>query len=337
MEAARAKLEAAFSSFGQFERYASHAARVRVIAGDLALPRLGLSHDEWDQLGISVDGILHAAAATNFLDDYEVLRPANVLGTHTLLHLAQYGGQVRPFHYVSSAHVLYDPTDASRCHHERDPAEANQALRTGYQRSKWIAERLVVGARQKGIPIAIYRPAWIEGHSRTGVFNRRDFVCNMLRACAAVEAAPVLDLMLNFTPVDYTANAIALLARENCLAAPHTWHIVDPHPTLSWNDHIDALERAGFRIDRLSCDDWRQRAAGPEGKASGLGPWLAVLDEFANAARAGASLGLPWLEATETQAALAGTTAEWSPLRQEMLDRYVHAFVRDGFIPGVSR
>jgi hypothetical protein len=139
---------------------------------------------------------------------------------------------------------------------------------------------------------------------------------------------------VNFTPVDYTADAIVALANRGCRSAPHAWHIVDPHPAMSWNDHIDALERAGYRIDRLTYADWRERTAGPEGQAAGLGPWLDVLDDFAHAARTGASLGLPWLEASETQAALTDAQVAWSPPGRDMLDLYVNAFIQDRFLPG---
>jgi thioester reductase-like protein len=334
---ANRKLEAALQRALQMDHYHPHASRVQVVAADLTQPNLGLDANGWATLADSVDGIIHAAAATNFLDGYDTLRPANVIGTLTLLRLAQSGGRVRPFHYVSSGHVLYDPFAPEQRWDEHSPAEANRTLRTGYQQSKWVAEQLAAHARHKGIPVALYRPAWIEGHSRTGVFNQRDFLCNFLRACAVLQAAPLLDLAVNFTPVDYTADAIASLARRGCRAAPHAWHVVDPSPATNWTDHVAALRRAGYRIEDLPCEQWLERAAGSAGRAAGFAPWLDVLGHFAGAAQSNGSLGLPWLDASVTQAALQEVGLTWRSPGHDFLDHYVHAFIDQGFLPRGSR
>ena len=66
----------------------------------------------------------------------------------------------------------------------------------------------------EGLPVAIYRPAMIADHSTRGAGNPDDFVNRYLVGCADLGRD---DAILDMTPVDFVAAAIAALIAS----APH--------------------------------------------------------------------------------------------------------------------
>ena len=50
------------------------------------------------------------------------------------------------------------------------------AREDGYGQSKWVAEKLVWEAAGRGLPVRVYRPGNISGHSASGASNPRDFL-----------------------------------------------------------------------------------------------------------------------------------------------------------------
>ena len=88
--AARERLTTFLKAAGLYDLRTAEAfdARVRVICGDLAGPRLGLSDPAWSQLTETIDTIVHNAAWVDYVLDYHALRPSNVEATRELIRLA---------------------------------------------------------------------------------------------------------------------------------------------------------------------------------------------------------------------------------------------------------
>jgi nonribosomal peptide synthetase DhbF len=199
-----------------FDRYgiAPLRDRVRIIPGDLAQPRLGLSDVALADLARGVEAIYHAGAAVNSLYSYDILKGVNVDGTSAIVRLAC-TGRPKPLHFVSTVSVFPvnrrgwpEPLDD-----EALPA-AWPRLQTGYAQSKWVAEGIVSIAEERGLPVTIYRPSLISGSSVTGIVNPADFLSLLLRACVAIEQIPDLDLELNLIPVDFVSKALVAISRS---------------------------------------------------------------------------------------------------------------------------
>jgi len=58
---------------------------------------------------------------------------------------------------------------------ESDPVDHSEGIYLGYSQSKWVSERLVAIARDRGLPVCIYRPPLVSGHSQTGLWNTEGF------------------------------------------------------------------------------------------------------------------------------------------------------------------
>ena len=146
---------------------------VHTCVGDLGAEQFGLDDRLWDELVQSIDIIIHNGALVHWVYPYPKLRAANVLGTKTALKLAT-KHHLKPLHFVSSTSVLDTDHYVRKLEvgdHvlESDDLEGSRTgLRSGYGQTKWVAEKLIMRARSRGVPATIIRPGYIVGDSTTG-------------------------------------------------------------------------------------------------------------------------------------------------------------------------
>ncbi len=286
--------------------------RVRVVVADLAAPELGLTATARAGLAASVDAIVHAGATVSWLASYPALRAPNVLGTVALLALAARRGL--PFHHVSTISTV--PVDG-----DEDSALTLAAahLGTPYALSKWVAEQHVRRAGAAGLPVAIYRPAMIAGHTRRGVGNPDDFLSRYL--AGMLELGRYLDrddAIVDMTPVDFVAEAIAALL----IARPRgggPYHLANADQSLSHAGLGRALVAAGAPLVPSSYPDFR--AALTRAPGSRLAPLASFFP-----ARFGLAMG-PW-PCARTVAVLAGLGVQRPRIDDALIAIYRAALAR---------
>jgi amino acid adenylation domain-containing protein/thioester reductase-like protein len=188
--------------------------RIDVIEGDLSARRFGLGEAGFARLALGVDAIYHVGADVNIAAEYERLRPSNVDGTIEGLRLACEAGGI-PFFFVSTISTLAGgPTDPDPLPEDwiSDP---RSLVANGYVYSKWVAERLVGIAAERGLPTMTFRPSRIAGSTLTGATAPRDAFWHYVRACFELGAEPAdAEISVNLVPVDYVANAIVALSQR---------------------------------------------------------------------------------------------------------------------------
>ena len=91
---------------------------------------------------------------------------------------------------------------------EQDKLTPGEVLKGAYPQSKWVAEKLIEIGRERKIPISIYRPGRISGHSQTGACNSSDSLYQLLTGCVQLGYAPDRDKLMNVAPVDYVTRAM---------------------------------------------------------------------------------------------------------------------------------
>jgi long-chain acyl-CoA synthetase len=202
--------------------------RVRVVAGDISEPRLGLDDREYAGLLERVTHIIHAAADLNLGGPIDDLRRTNVGGTRHILELARaasHGHEFARFAYVSTAYV------AGRRHGviPEDALTDAHGFHGTYERSKYEAELLVRQAREE-LPVSIFRPGMVIGDSRTGDVNTFSVIYFPFRLYFSrrpflIPARP--SLKFNVVPVDYVADAVVTLTFD-AEAAGRTFHLTAP-------------------------------------------------------------------------------------------------------------
>jgi thioester reductase-like protein len=227
--------------------------RIEPIAGDLALPRFGLSEGVFANLAAGISGILHNGAQLSQLAPYSQLAAANVGGTLTVLELAALRRPL-PVELISSVAVYEAQAYRDRELLETDDLAEWRGIQIGYSQTKWVSERLVLAAGRAGLPVRTYRPPLIAGHSRSGLWHQDDLLHRLLRGCLELGLAPDIAWELDLVPVDYVADAVTAMAWQPP-AAGRCMHLHHPEPLLL-TDVLGGLIDRGAPLELVPMARW---------------------------------------------------------------------------------
>lgn len=253
--------------------------RIVPVPGNLSKPQLGLSTDQFQYLADTVDIIYHNGAMVNFMHPYTVMKATNVTATETIIRLAS-RSKVKPIHFLSTLGVFSPIAYEDNQLIVEDDEPSNPSGLYGYTQSKWVAEKLLTIAQQRGIPSTIYRPAWIEGHSKTGVCNSNDFLRGLIKGCIQLGLAPDWPMGIDVVPVDYIGKAIVHFSCHQT-ANGQTYNFVNAQ-AIDWNQLVDWIDTYGYPLKRIPYRDWLDliKADVKPGSDNALAPFLAFLTEL---------------------------------------------------------
>jgi amino acid adenylation domain-containing protein/thioester reductase-like protein len=318
------------------ERYAlieaTQSPRVIIIPGDLAEPLFGMTEMEFRYLASQIDLIYHNGAYVNLVYPYAAMREINVLGTQEILRLASQV-KVKPVHFVSTLDVFQS------AHHsqlaelaENDDFPATELPGSGYAQTKWVAEKLVKAAHDRGIPTCIHRPGMIIGHSQTGYSNTEDTISRLVKGLIQLRIAPVIDLPMHLTPVDYVSQAIVQLASQ-----PQDWgkafHYSNPH-SLSLAELVDYMRSLNYEMPDLDYDRWLQALIDLDAtQDNALKPLIPLLSTSSVAyTKYLEVLNLGNVSRQNVDTGLAKTTISCPALDLDLLGIYFAYFSQSGFL-----
>jgi amino acid adenylation domain-containing protein/thioester reductase-like protein len=303
--------------------------RIIPVTGNLAEPRFGWTDEGFLELAEHVDAIYHNAAWVNFAFPYHLLKPTNVLGTKEILRFAC-SCKLKPVHHMST-YSIFSTANCSQLEKidESTPLDSAPVSLEGYSQTKWVAERLVMEAQARGIPATIYRLGHVTGHSKTGICHTTDLLWNQVKGCIQLRVAPVLDIPVDLTPVDFLSAAIVELSqRQRHLG--RVFHLMS-EDRITWSELFDHARAFGYPLAPRAPEDWRRelldRARNDPQNA--LYPFLSL---FTN--------GNLWWDGVETRFSAERTCAELAgiachPADADLLDRYFSHFVDCGFLEGL--
>ena len=253
-EAARERLRSQLQSYGLWQE-SVWPERIIPVVGDLAAPRLGLSAAGFADLAERIDGIYHNAAWVNALYPYERLRVANVLGTQEVIRLAALG-HTKPLHYISTLAIFLSDSHTDQLVDETRQPRFDPTLKGGYKQSKWVAEALVREAGARGLPVAIYRPGRVLGHSQSGVNgNLHDLLCKVWKGCVQLGLFPSVATQVDLTPVDYVSRGIVQLSRRPVDTPGRVFHFCHSQP-MEWVTLMEAIGALGYGLTAVPYTEW---------------------------------------------------------------------------------
>ncbi len=229
--------------------------RLLPVLGDLSSTKLGVSDEQFSLLAESVDVIFHNGGQVNFLAPYDTLEAANVNGTREVLALAT-SVRVKPVHLVSTLGVYLTESNLDKTVRESDAPPLAEEQYGGYNQSKWVSEQLALLARERGLPVAIYRPARITGDSRSGISNLGDYFNAWIKGCLQLGLVPHLpEESFDMAPVDYVSRAIVKLALgagdEN-----GNFHFYNSR-RLPITEAAKVMREAGLEFTEIDYQQWR--------------------------------------------------------------------------------
>ncbi|MBC7878685.1 MAG: amino acid adenylation domain-containing protein [Anaerolineales bacterium] len=305
----------------------SFVGRIKPVLGDLGEPQLGLTDEVFEQLAHEIDVIYHNGAMVNFVYPYHAHKASNVLGTQEILRLASHI-KLKPVHFVSTLSILYSSgVNDGRIFQENVDLDDIGAPFGGYAQSKWVAEKLVEQAGERGIPYAIYRPGLVSGHSVSGAWNTDNLISSMTRACILLGSVPNLDVMVNIVPVDFVSAAIIHLSKDpgNLSKVYH----LDNHEPLHFSKLADWMADQGFSARKVSFDEWRTELFKHVNHMSSGGwePYLPLLEEVEEK-----QVFMPEFDLTNTLTGLNGTGIVCHPVNSQLFSTYMKYFTPQDFL-----
>ncbi|MFG2466150.1 amino acid adenylation domain-containing protein [Streptomyces canus] len=311
--------------------------RIRVVPGDLAEPRLGLTEDDFDQLARIVDLIHHPGGLVNFIYPYAHMRAANVEGTREIIRMAARYRNA-PVHYTSTMAVVSGfGTAGVRQVSESTPAAHADRLSVGYVESKWVAEALLLSAARQGLPVAIYRAADISGDRQTGAWNTSTEMCAMKKFIVDTGMSPVAELPLDYTPVDCFAAAVAHIAGTR-LPQGEVYHLTNPGKA-NVSVLAERLRAHGHKVREVPWDQWVERIAeiAVEEPGHPMTPFAPLfIDRCSTGEMSVAEMYLettfPVFSRDNVELALDGSGIGIPPVDTEMLDRYIRYLTSIDFL-----
>ncbi|MFB9326744.1 amino acid adenylation domain-containing protein [Paenibacillus aurantiacus] len=309
--------------------------RVHVIESDLEQPELGLSPVEMRLLPRQIDAIIHAAADVRHFGDARKFERTNVASTVELLKLLDASHRIH-FHYVSTISVPESLAQSGQWEQVVASNELAKELRVDnvYSSSKLEAEKLVMAAGERGLPITIHRPGNLTCHSGTGRFQRNiesNAFYQLIKAMLLLGKAPTADWHVDFTPIDYASAAITRLA-----LMPETegqvFHIVNPQQIL-YTDLVQMIRDCGYTVELMSMQaytEWLLDASIPK-DPEGLRIAMSQLGGD------GAQDSPLVYDCANAAAFLKETTVACPPVDQAFVKRMIDYAVSIGYFPPVPK
>ncbi len=298
--------------------------RLHVVEGDVTLPRMGLQDAVYEALARQVDAIFHGAAHVNFIYPYEALRATNVLGIHEIIQFA-FHTRIKPVHHLSTAAIW--PMGAQYTFRERDSIDHNKLLNLGYDEAKWVGEKCLLHAAERGLPVARYRPGEVGGDSVTGRCVTDHFLVASVKGFLQFGAFPQLDIEVDVAPVDYVARAMVYLAFHR-QSLGRAFHLTNPSRR-SMKEALAFLRSLGYQFEELPFEDLRDRLVSSPGfAANALFPYQAALEDMTNI-----SMQLPTYDTREALRELEGSGIVCAPADEKLFETYLNYLRGCGFMP----
>lgn len=306
------------------------AERIVGVPGDTARPYLGMSKPDYHRLARQVELIVHNAAISSWIVPYDKIKPTNVFGALEVLRLAG-RQQIKAVHFVSTVGV-YPGHQGQRHWPEERLTDAEEVV-GGYRQSKWVADNLMLTARERGIPASVYRLGAITGSQVSGACSPDTFINHLLKGCIQLGAYLDYDLLLDLVPVDYCAAAIAHIALSG-KPQPAVFNVPSSSPS-SMNDIFELVVRLGYPLRRLPYTHWYRELtqAVERGEENELSVYLPLFGRHEPAAEVGYQGSRPVFGTDNLQNALAGSGIECHPVDEGLFARYLNYFVSTGYLP----
>lgn len=298
--------------------------RMHVVEGDVTLSRLGMTDAAYEILARSVDAIVHGAAHVNFIYPYEALRATNVMGIHEIVRFA-FHARIKPVHHLSTAAIW--PMGAQFTFYEKDPIEHGELLNLGYDEAKWVGERCLLHAADRGLPVARYRPGEVGGDSVTGRCVTDHFLVATVKGFLQFGAFPALDMEVDVAPVDYIAKAMThLVFCRNPIG--RAFHLTNPK-RLHMSEALAFMRQQGYAFEQMPFEQLRNRLLNrADFGHNALFAYQAVLEEMDDV-----SLQLPTYDTRETQRELQGSDIACPPADERLFGVYLDYLRAIGFMP----
>ena len=199
-----------------------------------------------------IDTIINCAAIVKHFAKDDIIERINVGGVKTLLDLAM-ARKARLVH-VSTLSVAGEDVDnaiGDAFRLKENALEFGQDISNKYVHSKYMAEKAIMEAIDRGLDAKIFRVGNLMGRQSDGEFQinsvTNSFIRN-LKAYRVLGCFPVssCDQTVDFSPIDEVAETILRLSTTDSKFT--LFHCANAHE-VQMGDVIEAMNRYGFKVE----------------------------------------------------------------------------------------
>lgn len=199
--------------------------RIVVLCADLQKAQFGLSDNEYEQLIKNVTTVFNAAASVKHYGSYKYFYETNVETVKNLIDFCK-NADAKLIHTSTlsvSGNSFGDEFDGYISETEKHFYESSlyveQPLDNVYARSKFEAEKTILEEMSNGLKANIMRMGNLTNRYSDAKFQKNhesNAFLNRLRAVLDLGIFPeyLMDLYLEFTPIDDAASAVMIIARH---------------------------------------------------------------------------------------------------------------------------
>lgn len=300
--------------------------RIQGIEGDVTEPEFGLSARDIEMLEDQVTHFYHVAALTALNGSREDCHRVNIVGTQEALKLARRfwaRGRLQRFYYFSTAYAVGSLQDYQSY---EDVLPENPRHANFYEWSKYQAEGLVREAMAEGLPVTIFRPSIVVGHSQTGEVSEFNVIYPFMKLFAhgILTKLPTRPTnSFNLVPIDFITQATLTIApREDSVGK--TYHLVTLEPP-TIGTLLQLKEREYPELPKIEIVDPHQFHRGHLSATEQLvyemlAPYLGYLNYNLT------------FHTANTEQALAGTGVAFPKTDYDFLKRLIEYAVRVGYL-----
>ncbi|MDE7323600.1 MAG: SDR family oxidoreductase [Lachnospiraceae bacterium] len=243
--------------FGQ-EFYENYSDRLHILGGEVCEKNYGLSDEEYDRLCQDIDCIVNSVGKVDHYGKYEDFYEANVVSVENIIKMAK-TGVAKEIHHISTKGVaMGDIKNREEVVFTEDDIDFGQEIPNYYTKSKNLAEKLLMKAREEGIFVNVYRTADIIGDSVTGRFQKNiDKNAVYLEVRAILNFACVMESDIGIWEVSFvdvvSSFLVALMISE--AAKNQIYHLYSSE-RISINDWSKAFAKLGIEKQGVNLEDF---------------------------------------------------------------------------------
>ena len=228
--------------------------RIHILKGDIVMDNFGLSNNDYSLLDNNVDTVINCAAIVKHFGKRQNFENINIKGTSNIIKFCQNSNK-RLLH-CSTLSLTMDlskhPELNSHMLSDQD-FYFEQNLDNLYVSTKFEAERLVYEAISKGLNACCLRIGNISNRYSDGVFQenfKENSILMKLESFVEIGYIPdyLLDLTLDFTPVDLCSDAILKIAHTDIKYS--TFHIFNKN-IITMKNLIEIFNKLSINIKAI--------------------------------------------------------------------------------------
>ncbi len=237
--------------------------RIHVVNGDFTLNNLGLSDNDYKNLGRKLKSIIHSGALVKHYGDTRLFEKTNVFGTEQIADFAeQFGIQLNHISTTSIAGQYDDSDNIGKEFFESDIYVGQRIEDKIYIKTKFLAEQIIVNrVLSNNLNANIFRIGNLTGRYSDGVFqenSHENLFNNRINSIIKYRSIPkeIMNIKVDLTPVDFCCSAIQKIM-INYSDRADIYHLYNTN-TLRVSHLIQLLNNIGKPIEVVDLNEYTE-------------------------------------------------------------------------------